>query len=231
MQLPLDVNLIQHLLNSSTVSGDLNDITTTGFYYVQDAVNAPTSAWPHVFVNANDNKTKVVQLALPDKGTEGLYYRTYADSAWSNWQHVGEPAGFEAFKQTVQTKFESINQSLQAKYLPGSDITNLNGTNETSTNFAWRLDFGQTSLLILNCWINDFNAPDAWKSYKTLVLPQSFLNGATKTQTIPEQKTEDNDAIVNWKLTPEGQLSVDVRSTAVGTGKGIGFVGLFLLTK
>ena len=231
MQLPLDLNLIQHLLNSSTASGDLNDLTTTGFYYVENPVNAPTTAWPHVFVNANDNKTKVIQLALPDQGSEGLYYRCYSNTTWSTWQHVGEPAEFETFKQTVQNKFDKLDQSSQAQYLAGSDMTNLNGTNETATNFAWRVDFANISLLFLNIWINDFNAPDAWKSYNNIVLPKSFLNGATKTVTIPEQKTEDNGAIVNWKLTTEGQLSADVRATAVGEHKGIGFVGLFLLIK
>jgi hypothetical protein len=95
MQLPLDLNLIQHLLNSSTVTGDLNNLTTTGFYYVQDAVNAPTTAWPHVFVNANDDKTKVVQLALPDQGNEGLFYRCYNVNAWSEWFNVSGPNDFE----------------------------------------------------------------------------------------------------------------------------------------
>lgn len=231
MQLPLDLNLIQHLLNSSTASGNLNDLTTTGFYYVENPVNSPTTAWPHVFVNANDNKTKVIQLVLPSNGTEGLYYRNYSENAWSDWQHVGEPAEFEGFKQSVEGKFATINQSLQAKYLPGTDMSNLNGTNETKTNFAWRLDFGNLSLLFLNVWINDFNGPDAWKSYKTIVLPQSFLNGATKTLVIPEQKTEDTNAIVNWELDPSGQVSTDTRGTAVGEHKGIGFAGLFLLMK
>lgn len=90
MQLPLDLNLIQHLLNSSTVTGDLNDLTTTGFYYVSDAVNAPTSAWPHVIVNANDDKTKVVQLAIPDGGDDGLFCRKCANGKWTDWQHIGE---------------------------------------------------------------------------------------------------------------------------------------------
>ena len=231
MQLPLDLNLIQHLLNSSTASGNLNDLTTTGFYYVENPVNAPTTTWPHVFVNANDNKTKVIQLSLPSQGTEGLYYRCYSDEAWSDWQHVGEATEFEAFKQSVEGKFDTLTQSLQAKYLPGTDMTNLNGTNETATNFAWRLDFGQMSMLFLNAWINDFNGPEAWKSYNNLVLPKSFLNGATKIVTIPKEKTEDTGALVNWKLDPSGQVSTDTRATAIGEHKGIGFVGLFLLTK
>lgn len=231
MQLPLDLNLIQHLLNSSTASGDLNDLTTTGFYYVTNPVNSPLTVCPHVFVNASDDKAKIVQLILPESGTEGLYYRNYSENTWSNWQHVGEPAEFEAFKQSVQGKFDTLNQSLQAKYLPGTDINNLNGTNETKSNFAWRLDFGNVSLLFLTCWINDFSAPEAWKSYKTIVLPQSFMNGATKTLAIPDQHTEDSNAIVNWVLDPSGQMSINTRAVVVGEHKGIGFTGLFLLVK
>ena len=113
MQLPLDLNLIQHLLNSSTATGDLNDLTTTGFYYVENPVNAPTTTWPHVFVNANDNKTKVVQLALPSQGTEGLYYRCYSDAAWSDWQHVGNP--------TVNVG--ELTKIPASEWVPGSGIS------------------------------------------------------------------------------------------------------------
>lgn len=87
MQLPLDLNLIQHLLNSRTVTCDLNDLTTSGFYYVQTPTNAPTADWPHVVVNASEDHTKVFQLCAPD-GNDGLWYRNLTNKQWSEWIHL-----------------------------------------------------------------------------------------------------------------------------------------------
>lgn len=82
---PIDLTLFTHVLNSKTVTGDLNELTTSGFYYVQQPVNAPTSNWPHLIVNAIDNKNKVAQLAIPDQANAGLYYRCYYQTSWSAW--------------------------------------------------------------------------------------------------------------------------------------------------
>ena len=85
MTLPLNLSLFTHVLNSKTVTGDLNKLTTSGFYFVQNPVNAPTSNWPHLIVNATDNKNTVAQLAIPDQGNAGLYYRCYYQNSWSDW--------------------------------------------------------------------------------------------------------------------------------------------------
>jgi hypothetical protein len=231
MTLPLNLSLLTHVLNSKTVTGDLNELTTSGFYYVQQPTNSPTHSWVHAIVNSSDDKKHVIQLVLPDNSSEGAYYRDQTSGSWSTWQHVVEHVEFDTYKKTVQDEFDTINAALQAKYLPGTEMTNLNGTNETTTNFAWRLDFGNFSLLFVNLWINDFTGNEKWKSYKNAALPKSFLNGATKIKAIPDQKTEDSGAIVNWKLDTNGQLSVDTRGTAIGEHVGIGFVGLFLLIK
>ena len=120
MPLPLDLNLIQNLLNGSTVSGNLDDIMTTGFYYVQTPVNSPTSSWPHLFVNANNNKTKVVQLALPDSGNEGMYYRVYYNNSWSEWFKLAAPADV----QQVMTLANNANSTSQKAL---DLVTKLNG--------------------------------------------------------------------------------------------------------
>ena len=119
----------------------------------------------------------------------------------------------------------------QTTYLPGTDITNMNGTNEPSMNWALRLDIDQVSLLFINIWINNFTAPDPWKAYQCIGLPKSFLNGATKFTPIPDRLQYDNGGLVNWSLNADGQMFAYARSTAIGSHVGVGFTGAFLLTK
>lgn len=138
-------------------------------------------------------------------------------------------SGMDKGPEAIQANFETLKNTFKATYLDGADMTNINGTNEKGTNFGWRLDFDKVSLLFINLWINDFSGNEAWKSYKNVAIPKSFLNGATKIKTIPDQETQDNGAIINWTLDTNGQLSVATRGTAIGEHVGIGFLGMFLL--
>ena len=88
MTLPLNLSLFTHVLNSKTVTGDLNELTTSGFYYVQQPTNSPTTAWVHAIVNANDDNKHVLQLVLPDNGNEGMYYRDRTSGSWSSWSKL-----------------------------------------------------------------------------------------------------------------------------------------------
>lgn len=88
MTLPLNLSLFTHVLNSKTVTGDLNELTTSGFYYVQHPTNSPTNAWVHALVNSSDDKNHVIQLVLPDNGSEGAYYRDQTSGSWSSWSRL-----------------------------------------------------------------------------------------------------------------------------------------------
>ena len=88
MTLPLNLSLFTHVLNSKTVTGDLNELTTSGFYYVQSPTNSPTTTWVHVIVNSSDDKKHVIQLLLPDNGSEGAYYRDQTSGSWSSWSKL-----------------------------------------------------------------------------------------------------------------------------------------------
>ena len=88
MTLPLNLSLFTHVLNSKTVTGDLNELTTSGFYYVQQPTNSPTTAWVHAIVNASDDNKHVIQLVLPDNGSECMYYRDRTSGSWSSWNKV-----------------------------------------------------------------------------------------------------------------------------------------------
>lgn len=85
MTLPLNLSLFTHVLNSKTVTGDLNKLTTSGFYFVKQPTNSPTTAWPHVIVNYSEHENHVLQLALPGNGSEGAYYRQQINGSWSSW--------------------------------------------------------------------------------------------------------------------------------------------------
>lgn len=88
MTLPLNLSLFTHVLNSKTVTGDLNDLTTSGFYYVQQPTNSPVTAWVHVIVNSSDDNKHATQLLLPDNGSAGAYYRDQTNGSWSSWSHL-----------------------------------------------------------------------------------------------------------------------------------------------
>lgn len=88
MTLPLNLALFTHVLNSKTVTADLNELTTSGFYYVTYPTNSPTNAWVHVIVNASDDNHHVIQLLLPDNGSEGAYYRDRTGGSWSTWSKL-----------------------------------------------------------------------------------------------------------------------------------------------
>ena len=88
MTLPLNLSLFTHVLNSKTVTGDLNELTTSGFYYVQQPTNSPTTAWVHAIVNSSDDNKHVIQLVLPDNGSEGVYYRDRTNGSWASWSKL-----------------------------------------------------------------------------------------------------------------------------------------------
>lgn len=138
-------------------------------------------------------------------------------------------SGMDKGPEAIQANFEKLKNTFKATYLPGTSMTNVNGTNQVDKNFCWRLDFDNVSLLFVNVWINGFTGNEKWKSYKNVALPKSFLNGAARIQAITDQHTEDSGAIVNWTLDTNGQFSVSSRGTAIGENVGIGFAGMFLL--
>ena len=88
MTLPLNLSLFTHVLNSKTVTGDLNELTTSGFYYVQHPTNSPTTAWVHAIVNSSADNNHVIQLVLPDNGSEGVYYRDRTSGSWASWSKL-----------------------------------------------------------------------------------------------------------------------------------------------
>jgi hypothetical protein len=87
---PLDLTLIQALLTGKTISNEIttaNDLTTPGFYFVENPqlANMPTRNWGHVFVNANTAKNRIVQICFPDS-SQSVWFRMKSDDSWSDWK-------------------------------------------------------------------------------------------------------------------------------------------------
>lgn len=89
---PLDLTLIQSLLTSKTLSTEItsvNDLTTPGFYFVENhrLADMPAPGWGHIFVNANTAKNRIVQIVFPDNG-RSVWFRLKSDASWSDWQRL-----------------------------------------------------------------------------------------------------------------------------------------------
>lgn len=94
---PLDLTLIQQLLSSKTISDEIsnaNDLTTPGFYFVENPnlANMPMTKlghvyWGHVIVNANTEKSRIEQIYFPDQG-HVIWFRDKYDDTWSAWNQL-----------------------------------------------------------------------------------------------------------------------------------------------
>ena len=88
---PLDLTLIQSLLSSKTLTTEIasaNDLTTPGFYFVENhrLADMPAPGWSHIFVNANAAKNRIVQICFPDDALS-VWFRMKSDDRWSPWQY------------------------------------------------------------------------------------------------------------------------------------------------
>lgn len=87
---PLDLTLIQSLLTSKTLNTEIttaNDLTTPGFYFVENhqLADLPVHGWFHLFVNANTAKNRIVQICFPDTA-KSVWFRMKSDDSWCPWQ-------------------------------------------------------------------------------------------------------------------------------------------------
>ena len=88
---PLDLTLNQSSLTSKTISNeitDLNDLTTPGFYFVENTqlANLPLNNCSHVFVNANTAKNRILQICYPEN-SQSVWFRMKIEDSWSDWNY------------------------------------------------------------------------------------------------------------------------------------------------
>ena len=96
-KLPVYITLIQSLRTSKTLSTQItsaNDLTTPGFYFVENPrlADLPARGWGHIFVNANTAKNRTLQIWFPDNG-KSVWFRMKSDDRWTDWQRFVIMAG------------------------------------------------------------------------------------------------------------------------------------------
>ena len=95
MSVPLDLSLINQLLNEQRTTGDLNALTKPGFFYVVWPTNTPNdrTSYCHVInlVNYISNEhtaenMRIFQMYISDTRDDNtIWYRKY-DSGWTDWE-------------------------------------------------------------------------------------------------------------------------------------------------
>ena len=95
MSVPLDLSLINQLLNEQRTKGDLNNLTKPGFFYVLWPTNTPNDRKDscHVInlVNYVDNEhtaefMRIFQIYINDNRIDNtIWYRKY-DNGWTDWE-------------------------------------------------------------------------------------------------------------------------------------------------
>ena len=95
MSVPLDLSLINQLLNERRTKGDLNNLTKPGFFYVLWPTNTPNDRKDscHVInlVNYVDNEhtaefMRIFQIYINDNRIDNtIWYRLYSEG-WTDWE-------------------------------------------------------------------------------------------------------------------------------------------------
>lgn len=95
MSVPLDLSLINQLLNEQRTQGDLNNLTKSGFFYVLWPTNTPNDRKNscHVInlVNYISNahtaeNMRIFQMYISDTRVDNtIWYRKY-DNGWTGWE-------------------------------------------------------------------------------------------------------------------------------------------------
>ena len=118
---PLDLSLIQQLLTSKTIAdeiSDLNDLTTSGFYFVknENLANLPISSWCYVFVNASTSKNRIIQICFDDVG-KSVYFRVKTEIYWSDWERFVTATDLQNSTTKIddQTTLSQWNGSFSSK--------------------------------------------------------------------------------------------------------------------
>ena len=95
MSVPLDLSLINQLLNEQQTQGDLNNLTKPGFFFVLWPTNTPNDRKNscHVINLVNygtleqtAEKLRIFQMYISDnREDKTIWFRKY-DSGWTDWE-------------------------------------------------------------------------------------------------------------------------------------------------
>ena len=95
MSVPLDLSLINQLLNEQRTQGDLNNLTKPGFFFVVWPTNTPnvSTSYCHVINLVNylsnehtEENMRIFQMYISDTRHDNtVWYRKY-DNGWTDWE-------------------------------------------------------------------------------------------------------------------------------------------------
>ena len=152
MSVPLDLSLINQLLNEQRTTGDLNALTKPGFFFVLYPTNTPKdfTGWCHVINLVNyisdehtEKNMRIFQMCTSDvRHDNTVWYRKYSDQ-WSAWDRfvtgtdlpnsmtkiddqttLAKWYGMLSYKDGVSYKsYSLIPSAIIAQQTPTSDLT------------------------------------------------------------------------------------------------------------
>ncbi|WP_434221961.1 hypothetical protein [Limnospira platensis] len=141
---------------SITVTGDWNDVLTTGFAQGSSLLNqSPGSSWR--FCTVQRHKNSAISQTMIPFGGEDIYQRNRVNAVWSSWQQLAFTSsnitGNAATATTLQTartiNGTSFNGSANITITANTPNTLTNGTGLTGNNFngsaatTWAVAYGK----------------------------------------------------------------------------------------
>lgn len=135
MSVPLDLSLISQLLNEQRTTGDLNNLTKPGFFFVVGPTNTPNNAPNSCHVinlsvyldNVYDEQhLRIFQIYINDnRGDNTVWYRQYFE-VWTDWERLVTATDLS---NSMSTKVN--NSDLVADYYNKTDVDELINTINT----------------------------------------------------------------------------------------------------
>ena len=152
MSVPLDLSLINQLLNEQRTTGDLNALTKPGFFYVVDPTNKPNAntGWCHVinlvnyaYTDHTAENRRIFQIYINDHiDNNTIWYRQYSGK-WTAWERfvtatdiqntmtkiddqtiISKWYGTLSYKDGASYKsYSVISSAIIAQQTPTSDLT------------------------------------------------------------------------------------------------------------
>ena len=95
MSVPLDLSLINQLLNEQRTTGDLNALTKPGFFYVVWPTNTPNdrTSYCHVINLVNyisnehtEENMRIFQMYISDTSDDNTICDRKYDNGWTDWE-------------------------------------------------------------------------------------------------------------------------------------------------
>lgn len=105
---------------SSTYTGDLNNLTETGFYTGSSLTNHPGISSGYIIVNGTGNfTTQVFEVSTGDR----IWHRSRSAGTWTAWRELygpppaaSAPSGYYAYVPTV-TNWTAGNATINGRYM------------------------------------------------------------------------------------------------------------------